>query len=118
MSGSGCAIFKPDDHTTWFASSSGNSNNGYSLWIGKTGGIYRSTDEGQNWYKIADRYNLGGQWTKIFKLIIVPDTTQELFAVTSNGIFKSEDFNVPNTDPTWTKVWNGLSFDMEIKPDN
>ena len=50
QSGSGCAIFHPTDLTTWYASSSRNSNSGYALWIGKTGGIWRTTDEGVNWY--------------------------------------------------------------------
>ncbi len=116
QSGSGCAIFHPTDNKTWFASSSGNSNSGYSLWIGKTGGIWRTTNEGANWELIADRQDLGGVWTKIFKLHVLPNNPDVLFAVTSNGIYKST--NCDSTDPQWIKVLEGLAYDIESKPGN
>jgi len=113
-SGSGCAIFHPNDHTTWFASSSGNSNSGSSLWIGKTGGIWRTTDEGSNWEMIANQFDLGGSWTSIYKLMMLPDYSDVLFAATSHGIFKTPYCN--QTNPTWIKVSDGLTYDIELKP--
>jgi len=43
---SGCswAVFNPTNHNMWYASTAGNDGS-ESLWIGKTGGIFRTTDE-------------------------------------------------------------------------
>ncbi len=87
-----------------------------SLPIGKTGGIYRTTDEGDNWDKIADRNDLGNKWTKIYKLLIVPGNPDALFAATSSGIYKSENFNHPNENPDWDRVMEGRVYDIELKP--
>ncbi len=116
LSGSGCAVFHPRDHKTWFASTSGNSNGSLSLWLGKTGGIWRTNDEGQNWHKIANHLDLGGIWTKINKLHILEGDPHILFAATSDGIYKSENFETSN--PSWEKVMDGLAFDIESKPGN
>jgi len=115
LTGINCAIFNPTNHTEWFASTTGNSNAG---WVGKTGGIYRTSDEGVTWTKIAAHTDIGGSWTKIYKLLIVQSNPDALFAVTSNGIYKSADFYSPNSSPSWTKVNNGLSYDLEVKPDD
>ena len=112
-SGSGCAIFHPNNHEIWFASSSNNSNSGYSTSIGKTGGVYRTSNEGNTWVQIADHLDLG-VWTAIYKLLINPFNPNVLFAVTSKGIYKTTNYYA--TDPFWTKVLDGLAYDMELKP--
>jgi len=112
-SGSGCAIFHPTNHAIWYASSSNNSNEGYSTKIGKTGGVYRTTNEGDSWEQIADHLDFDS-WASIYKLLILPDYPDVLFAVTSKGIYKTTNCSVSN--PTWTKVLDGLAYDIELKP--
>ncbi len=113
-SGCGWAVFHPTDHNTWYASSSGGSTGGES--IGKTGGIYRTNDEGQTWTQIADVNDLGGIWRIIYKLIIDPVNPGTLYAATNGGVFKT--VNCGATDPTWTKVFTGFVYDLEMKPGN
>ncbi|MDV7392650.1 hypothetical protein RZS08_14885, partial [Arthrospira platensis SPKY1] len=71
-SGVGSAVFNPKNVNHWYASSSGGGLNGRSVFIGKTGGIYRTLDKGANWSKIADYQNLNGIWSIIYKIAINP----------------------------------------------
>lgn len=118
FSGCGWAVFHPTNHQKWFASSSGTSESAGSSWIGKTGGIYRTDDEGQEWEKIADYNDFGSEWTKINKLIIDIDYSNNnkivLYAATSRGVFKTMDCEA--TDPSWTNIYEGFVFDIEFKP--
>lgn len=119
---SGCswATFHPTDHKSWCASSSGNTRKTNSSWMGRTGGVYLTTDEGQSWERKAD-YNDFGEYTKIRKLIWDPTNTNVLYVATSKGIFKT--IELYNTNPTWTKIPKSdilVSdiFDIELKPDD
>jgi hypothetical protein len=119
---SGCswAVFHPTDYNTWFASSSGNGTSGQSLWIGN-GGIYRTTNKGEDWVQIANHVDLNGHITTIYKLLIDPADTNVLFAATSRGIFRTTNCNAvatpENPDPViWQKVCDYFSYDLEMKP--
>lgn len=59
QSGCSSAVFHPTDYKTWFASSSGNSASGRSGWIGRTGGVYRTTCMGDDWVQIGDNGDFG-----------------------------------------------------------
>lgn len=115
---SGCswAVFHPTNHQIWYASSSGNSSSGRSHPIGKTGGIYRTTDEGISWYQIADKDDFLDETTIIYKLIIDPEYPSTLFVVTSEGVYKTIDCEVEY--PVWTLKLPGFTYDLEMKPDN
>jgi hypothetical protein len=112
-SGCGWAIFHPTDYKIWFASSSGNSE-GQSSWIGKTGGIFITYDEGSTWKQIANYNDLGGEWTIIYKIIVDPLEAKRLIIATSDGIYKTEDCYTPN--PVWQKKLDGYVYDLEMKP--
>ncbi len=45
-SGVGTAVFHPSDFKTWFAASAGNSGSNAPSWLGRTGGVFRTTDQG------------------------------------------------------------------------
>lgn len=111
---SGCswAVFHPSNHKIWYAASSGNTDQGSSSWIGKTGGIYRTEDEVETWTQIADKNDLNGIWTIVYKLVINPQNSSVLFAATSNGIFKTTSANTNN--PSWSKVSSGFTYDLEL----
>ncbi len=113
----GCAwaIFHPTDHETWYACS-GSGHSAGSSFITKLGGIYRTTDEGQNWSLIADWMDFGsaGSWTTVYKILLEPNDPKTLYAATSKGVFKTDDCEV--ADPVWTNIYSGFVFDMEFKP--
>ena len=113
---SGCvhAVFHPSDPFTWYAATSGNATNGYPIFIGGLGGIYRTTNSGSSWLKIADPDDIGGVYTTINKLIIDPIYPDIAYAVTSNGIFKSS--NVNSVAPSWNLIKGGYVYDAELKP--
>ena len=114
---SGCssAVFHPTDHKTWYASSSGNSGSGNSSFIGRTGGIYRTRDEGVTWTQIADYTKFdNNDYLVIYKLLIDPVNPSILYAATSAGIYKSTDCDSPS--PTWSNKIGGVAYDLEMKP--
>jgi hypothetical protein len=114
QSGCGWAVFHPQNHEIWYASSSGNDAGGHASWSGN-GGIYRTMNKGQDWELIADKTEFG-IWTKIFKILIDPQNPKILFAATSSGIYKTYDCEA--SDPIWRKVRNKFTYDLEMKPFN
>ena len=73
-------------------------------------GVLKSTNGGATWAETgltAD--DLGGQ--RGYKLAMHPSNSSILFAVTGNGIFKTE-----NSGTTWTQVQSGNFRDLEFKP--
>ncbi|HJQ36637.1 MAG TPA: LamG-like jellyroll fold domain-containing protein [Thermoanaerobaculia bacterium] len=118
-SGVGTAVFHPTDYQTWFAGSGGNSGSGDPGWLGLTGGIFRTTNQGATWTQIATQGQLGGIWTQIFKLSINPTNANQLWAATSNGLFTTT--GALTTNPQWTSVsplGGEYVFDFEIHPGN
>ncbi|MBW8877040.1 MAG: hypothetical protein JF614_18905 [Acidobacteria bacterium] len=101
-SGVGTAVFHPGDYKTWFTASAGNSGSNEPSWIGYTGGVFRTTDEGTTWSQIATQAQLGGIWAQIFKLAINPANANQVWAATSGGLFVTKNSLAPN--PTWTSV--------------
>lgn len=112
---SGCSwgVFHPTNHQIWCASSSGNGGGCASSFMGRSGGVYLTTDEGQTWAKKADYLDFG-QWTIIRKLIWDPLNTNRLYVATSFGLYKTEDINSVN--PTWSKILAYDINDIELKP--
>jgi hypothetical protein len=115
-SGVGTAVFHPTDYRTWFAASSGNNDEGPGF-IGYTGGIFRTRDEGVTWTRIADETSLNGIWTRIFKIAIHPINANRLYAATSSGLFTTN--NALAQTPLWTPVAalaGEYIYDFNFKP--
>ena len=112
---SGCswAVYHPTNHQSWCASSSGNSWSGQSSYMGRTGGVYLTTNEGQTWVKKADYLDFS-EWTIIRKLIWDPSNANRLYVATSHGLYRTNNLN--NSNPTWTKILNSNINDIEFKP--
>ncbi len=116
-SGVGTAAFHPSDYRIWFAASGGNSDNNLPAWIGFTGGIFRTDDEGTTWTQIARESQLGGIWTKIYKVAGHPSNANRLWAATSSGLYVTN--NALDAKPQWTAVapLQGESiYDFELRP--
>lgn len=84
----------------------------------KTGGIYRTTDQGQNWEKIAMPNDFGGTWTVIIKLLINPDYPDILYAVTTNGLYLCNNCNAIGSPFNWERKITDCTYDLEVKQDN
>jgi hypothetical protein len=116
-SGVGSAVFHPNDYKTWFVSSSGNGSESEPMWIGWTGGVFRTTDEGVTWTQIADQSQLNGITTTIYKLAINPTNPSQLWAATSNGLFVTN--SALAAAPTWSAAIPLKSvYDFQIRPGN
>lgn len=117
-SGVSSAAFHPTTYQTWFAASANNSGDGDPLWIGQTGGIFRTTNEGVTWTQIATPAQLGSIWTRIIKLAVNPSNGNELFAATTNGLYFTG--NALATNPNWSQIAFPGDFvhDFEFRPGN
>nr|NQU90495.1 hypothetical protein [Bacteroidota bacterium] len=93
--------------------SSGNGASTESMYVGRTGGIFRFVDEGQNWENIAN-HEVFGAWNRLFKVIIDPISPTTLFVATKDGLYKGTNCNTSN--PTWNEVEDGFFYDIEYKP--
>ncbi len=118
QSGCSSAVFKPGDHTTWFASSSGNEKSGRSGFIGYNGGVWRTENEGKTWDLIGDKDDFGTNniWCSISKVICNPSDPNTLFVVSNSGIFKTDSSNLD--DPRWVNILPQYTHDFEFKPDD
>jgi photosystem II stability/assembly factor-like uncharacterized protein len=116
-SGVSTAVFHPGDFKTWFAASAGNSGHNDPTYVGFTGGIFRTTDEGATWVQIGTQTDLGGIWSRIFKLAINPANANQLWAATSYGLYVTT--NALAASPTWSAVpalAGKYLNDLEIRP--
>jgi photosystem II stability/assembly factor-like uncharacterized protein len=112
------AALHPTDFRIWYAASSGRSNKNYALGIGLIGGIFRTTDEGITWTKIATAAQLGGAETKIYKLLVDPLQGGRLLAATSSGLYATDDALVIG-GVTWKALLpNAAVYDVEFRPGN
>jgi len=117
QSGCGWAEFHPNDYKTWYASSSGNFGSTESLWIGPTGGVFRTKDEGQTWEQIGDENDFDGDYTIIFKILLNRYHPSVLFTATENGLYRTTNCNEPQEESIiWNKVLDGQVYDLEMKP--
>ncbi|MCX6351654.1 MAG: T9SS type A sorting domain-containing protein [Bacteroidetes bacterium] len=73
-------------------------------------GIMRSIDGGKTWDATGFTFAFTDA-RQITRILINPTNPDILIASTNNGIFKSKD-----AAATWTKVQDGLFYDMEFKP--
>lgn len=108
------AVFAPNDHTIWYASSSGNDRSGSPSHIRLTGGIYKFTSQGQGWTQIADYTDFGNDPnTIIYKLVILKNNSNILFAATNRGIYKCD---LSASVLYWDQVYSEFTYDLEVKP--
>jgi hypothetical protein len=116
-SGVGSAVFHPSQPGVWFASSSGNHTT-EQFFIGISGGIFRTVDEGVNWTRMAKADQVGGMWSRIFKLVIDP-SGNHLWAATSAGLYETSSLFA--TEPSWDPVLplkGEYVYDLELQPDD
>jgi hypothetical protein len=118
-SGVGTAVFHPTVPSTWFAASSGNAGGGEAMWVGATGGVFRTTDAGVTWSQIAIESQIGGIWNRLFKMEINPSNPNRLWLATAGGLYYTN--NALAASPTWSSV-PALSgkylYDLELRPGN
>ncbi len=73
-------------------------------------GVLKSTDGGLTWNTTGLDWNVL-QFRIIHKLVIHPDSSNILFAATSNGLYKTTDAGI-----NWSIVLNIEAEDIEFKP--
>ncbi len=94
----------------------GNTNPIYTI------GVYRSLDYGQNWNPINTAFidDFDDDGGTIRKLTLDMEDPDNLFAATSNGVYRTQ--NALAATPTWTNILSGTSGDdndfrsVEFKP--
>jgi hypothetical protein len=116
QSGCGSAEFHPSDYKTWFASSSGIGKSTESFWIGPTGGVFRTTNEGQTWELIGDKTDFDGEYNIIHKILLNRNNPSVLFAATNYGLYKTANCDTAAELVSWDKVLDTLVYDIEKKP--
>lgn len=73
------------------------------------GGIWKTTDGGQNWVPLIDFVNSG--WMNIFHLCLDPNNANTIYAsLTSGGVLKST-----NAGATWVTTGTGPSNSRQVK---
>lgn len=73
------------------------------------GGIWKTTDGGQNWAPLIDFVNSG--WMNVFHLCLDPNNANTLYAsLTSGGVLKST-----NAGATWVTTGAGPSNSRQVK---
>jgi hypothetical protein len=118
-SGVGAVVFHPTDYRTWFAASGSYHIRGAPGYIGYSGGIFRTTDEGATWSQVARHSQIGDSWTRVFKLVIDPSNANQLWAATSAGLYVTK--NALSASPSWTAVpalQGRYIYDLELRPGN
>lgn len=112
-SGVSSAVFHPSDHRTWFAASSGGNDRNDAQPIGLAGGVFRTTDLGATWTRIASAGQLGGSQTRINELLATPG---RLWAATSSGLFVTDE-PLSTTTSSWRPALPGVYvYDVELRP--
>ncbi len=76
-------------------------------------GVYKSTDGGDNWQLTSLRDEENFKRSMLRKLIIHPDSTNNLITAGTLGIWKSND-----AGNTWTFIVDSLITDIEMDPIN
>ncbi len=77
-------------------------------------GILKSTDGGQTWNTTGLSFNLtDGESSLIRKIVVNPDSSNQILAAGIDGIYKSNDAGV-----TWTQVSSEMIIDLDVNPMN
>jgi len=79
-------------------------NNSSTYYIGRTSGLYKSTNSGSSWNKVY----ASSTWRKI---MVNPANSDILLGATSSGLVRSS-----NGGSSWTTVESGSFTDIEFKP--
>jgi len=73
-------------------------------------GVLKTFDGGQTWYRTGLQFN-ANDLVRGYKLAMKPGDPTTLFAVTTNGLYRTE-----NSGGDWTVVRSGSYRDLEFKP--
>lgn len=123
--GISCIVVIHDQGKTYWIVSTGDKDQGFS----RSRGVLRTSDYGKTWKKIngSGSFSIPGDWYYIRKLLPHPNNKNIMYAVSSWGLYKSENILAENpSDVKWVKILeNSISndegfFDMEfslISPD-
>ena len=77
-------------------------------------GILKSTDGGQTWDTTGLSFNLtDGESSLIRKIVVNPDSSNQILAAGIDGIYKSNDAGT-----TWTQVSTEMIIDLDVNPMN
>jgi photosystem II stability/assembly factor-like uncharacterized protein len=93
-----------------YATTKNGQNKGISIRNQFLGVVMKSTDGGQNWFKIMNGISDQNEY---YKLLIYPRNHNVLFLSSSNGVFLSEDAGA-----TWKPINNGLPTTNNQARDN
>lgn len=74
-------------------------------------GIFKSTDAGATWNQMASTNT--PDWYFVNRLSFSPADPNIMLAATTSGIWRTT-----NGGSAWTKVWNGVAYDVNFHPTN
>ncbi len=100
-------IFIPSDYETsktiYIATGDRDAGDNYSI------GVLKSTNDGQTWETTGLVFNQSSR-IRITRMLAHPTKQNIIYVATNGGIYKTI-----NSGTNWTKVLNGLFYDMEFK---
>lgn len=117
--GVSCIIVIHEQDKTYWIVSTGDKDHGFST----SKGVLRTSDHGKTWEQIngSGEYSIPGNWYYLRRLVSHPDNKNIMFAVTSRGLFKTENILANEaSDVKWVKILEGTNsnneglFDMEF----
>lgn len=101
-------IFIPNDYETsktiYIATGDRDGGDNYSI------GVLKSTNDGKTWDKTGLVFNVANRY-RITRMLAHPTQQNIIYASTNGGIYKTS-----NGGTDWSKVADGVFFDMEFKP--
>ncbi len=90
------------------------SSNPSNLWISQQGGIYKTSNLGENWQRVSNGLeNLNLDMDLIIKVAQNPLNKNEFILTSTNGLYKSVD----NGD-NWTKIYDGIIHNVAFSTIN
>ena len=101
---SGIVVHPTSPNTIYILTGDGDASNTYSV------GVMKTINGGENWNFTGLEWDIQ-DFTVGYKLIMHPNSSSILFAVTTEGIYKTSD-----AGNTWSLVVEGPCVDIEFKP--
>jgi len=115
----GWAVINPQDDNMWFGVSIRDGYNGGPGDIGKNGGIYRTKNKGETWESVA-KYSVFENATNtiIYGLRFHPTQVNKMYALTSKGLYFTENCTADYLEWTKVKYVKGSVYDLEVTDKN